>query len=121
MQSSQLVRGINLGLAFLLELAALAALGYWGYCTGDSTFTSLLLGIGAPLLAAIAWGLFAAPKSVFRNRLLAIATKAVVFGAAFLALASKDLPGLAVIFGALVIANLILLAYMKPTSNRKTD
>ena len=117
----QLVRGINLGLAFVLELAALAALGYWGYCTGDSTFTSLLLGIGAPLVAAVAWGLFAAPKSVFKNRLLAIATKALVFGAAFFALAAKDQLWLAVIFGVLVIANLILLAYTKPASPPTMD
>ena len=115
------VRAINLGLAFVLELAALAALAYWGYCTGDSTFTSLLLGIGAPLLAAIAWGLFAAPKSVYKNRFLAIATKALVFGAAFFALASQDQLWLAVIFGVLVIANLLLLAYTKPASSPTID
>lgn len=113
----QLIRGISLGLAFVLELAALAALGYWGVSTGERTFTSLLLGIGAPLLAAIAWGLFAAPKAVVRNRLLMITTKVLVFGAAFFALASKDQPWLAVIFGVLVIANLVLLAYTKPGSS----
>lgn len=117
----QLVRGLNLGLAFLLELAALAALGYWGYCTGGSFFTSLLLGIGAPLLAAIAWGLFAAPKSVFKNHMLAIATKALVFGAAFLALAAKDQRWLAVMFGVLVIANFLMLAYTKPASSPTID
>jgi Protein of unknown function (DUF2568) len=114
MLSSSAFRGINLALAFLLELAALAALAYWGYCTGNSTFTSLLLSIGIPLIAAILWGLFAAPRANYPNPLLKIAVKVLVFGAAFFALIDKDQTLLAILFGVLVIGNLLLLRVTKP-------
>jgi hypothetical protein len=53
----------NLTVAFLLELCALAALGYWGFRTASGPAAKAALGIGAPLLAAVLWGLFAAPSS----------------------------------------------------------
>lgn len=57
----QVFHWANLTLAFLLELCALVALGYWGVWTGDGPVTKAALGIGAPLCAAVLWGLFAAP------------------------------------------------------------
>ena len=117
MSSSSAFRGFNLALAFLLELAALAALAYWGYCTGNSTFTSLVLGIGIPLVAAILWGLFAAPRARYPNRLLKITVKALVFGSAFFALIAKDQTVLAIMFGVLVIANLLILRVTKPVNS----
>ncbi len=53
----------NVGLAFLLELGALAALGFWGVHTGQSLLADIALGAGAPLLAAGVWAMLAAPKS----------------------------------------------------------
>jgi hypothetical protein len=114
MSSSSAFRGLNLALAFLLELVALAALGYWGYCTGNSTFTSLLLGIGIPLIAAFLWGLFAAPRARYPNPLLKIAVKALVFGTAFFALIDKNQSVLANLFGLLVVGNLVMLRATKP-------
>lgn len=58
----------NLTVAFLLELCALAALGYWGLRTASGPATKAALGIGAPLLAAVLWGLFAAPRARCRSR-----------------------------------------------------
>jgi hypothetical protein len=49
----QLIRGLNLGLAFALELAMLAALAYWGLETGDGTVGRLVLGLGAPAAAVM--------------------------------------------------------------------
>ena len=46
-------RWANLTLAFVLELCALGALGYWGARTGGGPVTNTALGIGAPLLAAV--------------------------------------------------------------------
>ena len=43
----------NLALRFFLELAALAALAYWGFHTGRSVLADVVLGLGAPLLAAV--------------------------------------------------------------------
>jgi uncharacterized protein DUF2568 len=116
MSSSPAFRGINLALAFLLELVALAALAYWGYCTGNSTFTSLLLGIGIPLVAALLWGLFAAPRARYSNPLFKIAVKALVFGSAFLALIAKDQTVLVILFGVLVVGNLLMLRAIKPVA-----
>lgn len=49
--------------AFLLELCLLAAIGYWGFRFGETTLLKYVYGIGLPLIAAILWGIFAAPKS----------------------------------------------------------
>ena len=48
-----LVKDANLGLRFLLELVALAALGYWGYRAGDTGLARVALAIGAPMALAI--------------------------------------------------------------------
>lgn len=59
------LKNANLALAFFLELGVLAALGYWGFHTGQGTLAKFVLGIGAPVLAAVVWGLFAAPNAVW--------------------------------------------------------
>jgi hypothetical protein len=56
----------NLAVKFLLELGALAAFAYWVSRTGP-TAVNVLLGLGAPLAMALAWGRWAAPKA--SNRL----------------------------------------------------
>ena len=59
------LKPINLGVRFLLELCMLAAIGYWGFKTGSGWFLKILLGIGAPLSTAVLWGLFIAPKATY--------------------------------------------------------
>jgi hypothetical protein len=56
------VRYANDGLRFLLELAALASLGYWGFAENDGVLR-WVLGIGLPVLAAAVWGTFVSPKA----------------------------------------------------------
>jgi len=51
---------LNLALRFILELAALAALAYWGW-TQHTGALRYLLAIGLPLLAAVLWGVFRVP------------------------------------------------------------
>ena len=46
----------------LCELAMLAALAYWGFRVGDGV-GAWVLGIGAPLLAAVVGGALVAPKA----------------------------------------------------------
>ena len=62
-QMLTVIQGSNLALRFLLELCALVALGYWGFHTDRGMGLKLVLGIGAPLLAAVIWGTFVAPKA----------------------------------------------------------
>jgi hypothetical protein len=101
----------NEGLAFLLEVAALAALAWWGVTVGTSTAVSVLLGIGAPLAAAVVWGLFAAPRARIRLPMAGvIAVKALVFGCASVAIHALARPRLALSFAAIALASSVIAA-----------
>jgi len=52
------VEAAALAIRFGLELCALAALGWWGFSVGDGV-VSYVLGLGAPVAAAVAWGILA--------------------------------------------------------------
>ena len=58
------MKAISLLLRFLLELAALAALGYAGLHAATGTF-GILLCIALPLVFAFVWWLFPAHKAKF--------------------------------------------------------
>jgi hypothetical protein len=95
---------------FLLELAALAALAYWGFHTGRTFATDVLLGVGAPVVAAVVWGTFAAPRSARRLRGAALtAVQLTVLLAGAVALAAAGRPVLALVTAAVVVVNAVLL------------
>jgi hypothetical protein len=48
---------LNLAFRFFLELAALLAMGYWGRQVGEG-WSSWLLMLAVPLIAAMLWGTF---------------------------------------------------------------
>ena len=105
-----LVKNTNLAIAFLLELCLLAALCFWGFAVGHGLPMKLVLGLGTPLVVAIIWGLFAAPRA--SRRLTGgglFALKALLFCAAAVALWFAGLPVLAVVFIAVVALNALLL------------
>jgi hypothetical protein len=52
---------INLGVRFVLELAALGAFAYWGWTQHGGIFR-LLWSLGLPLFAALLWGVFRVPE-----------------------------------------------------------
>jgi hypothetical protein len=54
---SSTLKSFNLALRALMELGIVAALGYWGYKSGNGTAAKILLGVGAPLLGFGFWGL----------------------------------------------------------------
>jgi hypothetical protein len=99
----------NLAMAFLLELCALAALGYWGVWVGSDPLTKTALGIGAPLFAAILWGVFAAPRAPVSVPLVGLVVKVIVFGSAVAALYTTDHRGLAIAFAVIVLLNSLLV------------
>ena len=93
---------------FLLELCLLAALGYWGFETAGWA-----LGLGAPLLAAIVWGLFIAPKATHEvPKAVWVGLQVLLFGAAALALAAVAPDQLAAIFLAVVVLDSAALAVL---------
>ena len=103
------VHAVNEGLAFLLEVLALGGLAWWGADTGHGLAAKILLGAGAPVLAAVAWGLFAAPRARFQVPLPAVlAVKVIVFGLAAVAVATIGRPGIAIAFAVVVVINTAL-------------
>lgn len=100
----------NLALRFLLELCALAALGYWGFATQSGWPLKLLLGLGAPLLAATVWGVFGSPKALVPLTGPAhLALDMLVFGSGALALIAAGRPGLGGLFALALVANRALI------------
>jgi Protein of unknown function (DUF2568) len=107
------IESLALLVRFLLELAALAAVGYWGFKTGDSALMQWVLGLGAPLLVAVVWGAFIAPKATVEvPKGVWIGLQVLVFGAAALALAAIAPEQLAAIFLAVVILDSAALAVL---------
>lgn len=100
----------NLAVSFLLELCALAALAYWGVRTGQGLILKIGLGVGAPLLAAVMWGVFVSPKApVSVHKHVRLVLQLVFFGLAAAALSATGRPTLAWVFVAAVAINGSLL------------
>ncbi|MFF9851235.1 YrdB family protein [Streptomyces litmocidini] len=103
------LRVLNEGLAFLLELAALAVLARWGWESAENPALRLLLAVVAPAVAAVVWGLFAAPRARIPVPLPGVLfVKALVFGAAAVAFQALDRPAWALSFAAVALLNTAL-------------
>jgi Protein of unknown function (DUF2568) len=106
----ELIKGANLALRFLLELCALVALGYWGFRTGSGAITKVALGIGAPLVAAVVWGVFVAPRAPLEPPgVVVLLLQVLVFGSAVAGLAATGYRTLALGFAVVVVINAILM------------
>ncbi len=102
----------NLALAFLLELAGLAAFGYWGFVVPDGLVLKLVAGLGVPIAAAVLWGLFAAHKaSVALPAQAKLAVQLAWFAVAATALAFAGHVLLGVVLFLLYVLNRVL-AYL---------
>ncbi len=104
------VKAANLALRFVLELAALAALGYWGAQAGPNAVTGVVLAVGTPLLAAVAWGLFVSPKRRVDVPVLRWVVELTVFGAAALGLVASGHRGLGAALLAVYTVNRALVS-----------
>ena len=90
-------------IAFLLELCALVALGYFGFSQFEPPL-SVVVGLGLPLAAAVLWGLFRAPRRAIKTPFWGrIAVEVLVMGGAVVALALADQPVLAAVFGVVAL------------------
>src|SRR3954454_17811356 len=100
------ITATNLTVRFLLELGALGALGWWGVRLGDTLPAKLALGTALPLVAAVLWGLFVAPKATFDAPGAArLALQVAFFGGTTAGLFALGRGGLAAGFAAAVAAN----------------
>ena len=90
----------NSGLRFLLELAMLASLGYYGFTQFDGV-AAWGLGCGLPLVAAVVWGVFVSPKASHPTTDPArVLVEIALLGSGPVALAAAGIRSLAVIAGA---------------------
>jgi NADH:ubiquinone oxidoreductase subunit K len=103
---------INLGLRFLLELAALFAMGYWGW-TQHEGILRVLLAIGVPLIAAALWGTFRVdndPKKapVKVPGLVRLLLEIVFFAVGVGLLAAANQTTAAVVFGVIALFHYVI-------------
>lgn len=103
---------VNLLARFLLELLALAALGYWGYAAHDGAWRWLLM-VAAPVIAAAAWGIFRVPDDpgpapVRLSGIGRLLLEAIFFGAAISALFAAGQPTFGTWFAAAVLVHYAL-------------
>jgi drug/metabolite transporter (DMT)-like permease len=104
---------LNLAVRFVLEIAALVALGYWGFDRHEGVWR-FVLGIGLPLLAAAAWGIFAVPGDRSRSGKAPVPIPGWVrslLELAFFALAAWALCGAGKPILALVLAGITIVHY----------
>lgn len=104
-----ILQALNLALRFLLELCVLAALGYWGF-QSQGLLGKIVFGIGTPLVAAMVWGMFVAPKATYRlPKSVILGIELLVFGAGVAALYAAQQPTLALVLGLLYALNRLLI------------
>ncbi|WP_419887792.1 YrdB family protein [Neobacillus niacini] len=108
-----IVQNINLAVRFLLELCALAAVGYWGFQTGNGIM-KWVFGIGSPIFLAMIWGTFGSPKAMIAVPApLHFFIEIIVFAIAVIALYAAGKFQLAWIFGICVVINRLLMFLWK--------
>lgn len=106
---------VNLAVRFLLEIAALVAIGYWGWSQHDGILR-YLLAIGGPILAAVLWGTFAVPDDPSRSGkapvpvpgILRLALELAIFAFATWALYDAGSSLLALILAVIVVGHYAL-------------
>ena len=106
---------LNLALRFLLEIAALVAIGYWGF-SQHAGIWRFIIGIGGPLLAAALWGAFAVPDDPSRSGkapvpvpgILRLALELALFGLAAWALYDTGSPVLALVLAITTVIHYVL-------------
>ena len=106
---------LNLAVRFILEIAVLVAIGYWGWTQHDG-FVRYLLAIGGPILAAVLWGTFAVPDDPSRSGkapvpvpgILRLALELAIFAFATWALYDAGSGLLALLLAAIVVVHYAL-------------
>jgi len=105
---------LSLAVRFLLELCMYAAVGYWGFTTQPSWVLKILLGIGLPVLMAVLWGTFLAPKATRPLSGASFLTlELILFSTGATALFASGKPTLGWIYIIVLTINKILLTVWK--------
>ena len=102
------LRGGNLMLAFVLEVAMLAAFAFAGWTGPKMLWLRIGLAIGLPALAILLWAVWAAPRAGKRRLKMPalLIFKFIIFAVATAAWWAAGQPFIAAVFGTLVAINL---------------
>jgi hypothetical protein len=105
------LHAVNESLAFLVELALLGGLAWWGATVHGAVAVRVLLAVAAPVAAAVVWALFAAPRARIHLPVLGVlAVKAVVFGLTALAVYAGGLHAAAIVVGVIAFLSACVAA-----------
>lgn len=108
------IKHINLVTRFFIELFALASLCYWGFQFFGDVYGKYVFGIGSPLLFAIIWGRFIAPKASLKlTEPYRFILEIILFGVSSVALYTVDQITFAIILAVLFIINRTLIIVWK--------
>jgi len=105
----------NLALRFIVELVGVGALGYSAFQVGGSGPARIVLAIGAPLALIVFWAIVVAPTAdsgLSQAQKDVIGTALLVATAVAVAVAGQ--PVAAVVFGAVVVLNWLVLVAIGP-------
>ena len=103
----------NLVLKFLLELAAVASLAYWGAHIGTGAIP-VVVAVVAPLLMVLVWARYAAPRATRRLPMRwRIPLELSIFALAALALVAAGQPLLGLVLAVVVVLNAALLTHFR--------
>lgn len=109
-----ILKSLNLLVRFLLELCMLAAVGYWGFKTQSSWPLKILLGIGLPILIAVLWGIFLAPKATHPlSGVSFLALELILLGSGAAALFASGRVTLGWVYIIIMVVNTVLLSVWK--------
>jgi hypothetical protein len=110
------IKGANLALRFLLEMALLVVFAFWGFHLRGSFLLRVGLGLGIPILLAVFWSVFMAPRSPRRASGIGyILLETLIFGLASVALIAAGQPVFAAIFASITVLNAVSLHLSGPT------
>ena len=104
------MKHLNLAVKFLLELAVIAALGYWGASLDGHVLAAIVM-IVVPAAVIVLWARFAAPNAPGRlPRRSRIPFELTILLAGALALLAAGQPALAGALAAVIVVNAVLLS-----------
>ncbi|MDJ0358102.1 YrdB family protein [Paenarthrobacter sp. PH39-S1] len=108
----QLLTGVHLCLAFLLEVAMVAAFCVWGFKFAAPW--NYVLGIGVPAAVVVLWSLFLAPRATHRIPLPVIPpVSLLIFLLAAVALSVAELVAPAIVLAVIGAGNAGLGLYLQ--------
>ena len=103
------VASLNLGLRFVVELATVASLGYWGASVNSSVALRALLAVATPLAVIVAWSRLLAPRAPERlTGPAALTVELSIFSCATWALTSSGTGLVAVVYASVAVVNSLL-------------